>query len=187
MNNCVAINVIAHDRILNNKGIPILFYWDGKSNVLDDLKNQQPFIDFINSRVMNADNYADSVITFFCFTEDEQNNWEEKYQENIISIQELFPLSEQSDSELAMSYVFKINVDLYNKVFASEYKKTVASNKSNVQSIYASIKSKYGTRVTKQTYIEYVRSELAKLDIKLTKQNLECIIKELTELIKNNN
>ena len=86
-----------------------------------------------------------------------------------------------------MSYVFKINVDLYNKVFASEYKKTVASNKSNVQSIYASIKSKYGTRVTKQTYIEYVRSELAKLDIKLTKQNLECIIKELTELIKNNN
>ena len=37
MNNCVAINVIADNKILNNNGVPILFYWDGKSNVIDEL------------------------------------------------------------------------------------------------------------------------------------------------------
>ena len=47
MNNCVAINIIADNKILNKNGVPILFYWDGKSNVIDEIKGQKVFMDFI--------------------------------------------------------------------------------------------------------------------------------------------
>ena len=143
MNNCVAINIIADNKILNKNGVPILFYWDGKSNVIDEMKGQK-----------------------------------------VLYMQDLFPLSEQSDDELAMSYVLNINIDLYNKVFASEYKKVSSSNKANVKGIYDNIKSKYGTRVTPVTYVEYIRSELVKNYGKLSKENLNYIIDKLKETIK---
>ena len=184
MNNCVAINVIADNKILNKNGVPILFYWDGKSNVIDEIKGQKVFMDFIKSKTLTVENYAYSAMTYFCFTEDENNNWEEKYNEKVIYMQDLFPLSEQSDDELAMSYVLNINIDLYNKVFASEYKKVSSSNKTNVKGIYDNIKSKYGTRVTPVTYVEYIRSELVKNYGKLSKENLNYIIDKLKETIK---
>ena len=184
MNNCVAINIIADNKILNKNGVPILFYWDGKSNVIDEIKGQKVFMDFIKSKTLTVENYAYSAMTYFCFTEDENNNWEEKYNEKVIYMQDLFPLSEQSDDELAMSYVLNINIDLYNKVFASEYKKVSSSNKANVKGIYDNIKSKYGTRVTPVTYVEYIRSELVKNYGKLSKENLNYIIDKLKKTIK---
>ena len=96
MNNCVAINIIADNKILNKNGVPILFYWDGKSNVIDEIKGQKVFMDFIKSKTLTVENYAYSAMTYFCFTEDENNNWEEKYNEKVIYMQDLFPLSEQS-------------------------------------------------------------------------------------------
>ncbi|MBO5005489.1 MAG: hypothetical protein J6D03_09715 [Clostridia bacterium] len=184
MNNCVAINIISNNNIVNNKGIPILFYWDGKSDVIEELKHQKQFLDFLNSKIMNVDDYSNSKLTYFCFTEDESNNYEEIYIDNVLNIQELFPLDKFEDDELAMRYVFTISIDLYMKAFSSEYKKTSSSSKSNVQSIYAAIKSKYGTRVTRHTYIEYIRSEIIKRYASLSKTNIEYIMREVNDIIK---
>jgi hypothetical protein len=180
MNNCVAINIIVDDKLMNDRGIPYLLYWDGKSPIDEVLRNDEQFISKLNSTVMTVSNYPLAKIAYFYFTEDEEHEWEEKYADNVIDIQTWIPLADMLNINLAMRYVMNINLELYNKAFGLPYKET-KNVVEDVKAVWKSFKSKYQTRLTKTTYTEYIRTEIVKLP--LSDDNKTFIMNELSQMI----
>jgi len=43
----VAINVTYNDILLNDSVYPIIFYWDGESDILNDIKSNENFLKMI--------------------------------------------------------------------------------------------------------------------------------------------
>lgn len=182
MNNCVAVNIFSNGSVLNKEGIPILFYWDGKSDVFEQMTSDNKFMDLLYEKCFNIDNYTSSTIAYFYFTEDEDGT--EHYNDNSLVVQHCCPLA-LLDVKLTHSYIFSVSTDLYRKAFTSDFKRTSNSLPKSIKSIYSSILTKYETKLTRQTYIEYIRVELTKVNPKLTDENLAFIINELNNVLDN--
>ena len=63
----VAINITQFDKLLNNSTVPLLFYWNGESDIINSLKEDESFISFIKERCMNIENYTKCKISYFFF------------------------------------------------------------------------------------------------------------------------
>ena len=47
----VAINITQFDKLLNNSTVPLLFYWNGESDIINSLKEDELFISFIKETI----------------------------------------------------------------------------------------------------------------------------------------
>lgn len=183
MNNCVAINILAEDKLLNERGMPLLFYWDGKQNISDALTSRPEFLEHIKKLALNTSYYTKTKVAYFYFTEDEDNEYEEVYNENAFVLQDWLTFKELDDADFALSYIEKILFDLYKKVFGTEYLKQSKDTLEEALSyIYDAIKAKYVQRISKQTFIEYIRVELNKTDANLSKQNMDWLVNHLNSM-----
>lgn len=182
MNSCVAINIISDGRIINDKGIPILFYWDGKKDVDEELKTSNQFIAFLKSRIIDKSIYTNATLAYFYFNEDKDDNWKEIYNEKTIKLQEWIPLS-TLPLDYSLKYVYDINAELYKKMYNSIYSKKIPLDKA-ILDIYTNMKSKYKDRISKTTYMEFIRTELLKIEPKLNNSNIDYILLKTKELLK---
>ena len=103
----VAINLLGPNNELlnNNNGVPFLYYWDGKFDVLESLKDDKYFLLLIKDKCTNIENYTKSKIAFFYFMYDADEN--EVYKENIAYVQVIFNLSSIGDTLLSKEYIIK--------------------------------------------------------------------------------
>ena len=83
----VAINITQFDKLLNNSTVPLLFYWNGESDIISSLKEDESFVSFIKERCMNIDNYTKCKISYFFFKYNEDN---EEYNQQIDDIQDVY-------------------------------------------------------------------------------------------------
>ena len=50
----VAINILnSENKLLNKTGVPMLYYWNGNTEVLDDLSNDEELINYSKGLLMN--------------------------------------------------------------------------------------------------------------------------------------
>ena len=76
----VAINLIDIDgKLLNKTSVPLLYYWNGVSDVEDDLRNDETLCKYCNTLFINPEKYLDVLISYFYFTysDDETENYNE--------------------------------------------------------------------------------------------------------------
>lgn len=185
VSNCVAINILKKTDdgsvVMNKRGMPILFYWDGETDVLEDMQSKDEFVSLLKN-IINITNYTSISIAYLYFMEDADNEFEEVYNDKVIDLQDWMPFS-KLEHEFAYSYIKNIMFDLYKKVFGNEYEK---SNKDSLETVYVymytAIKEKYAQRITKITFIEYIRTEIVKMNTGLSKTNIDWLFNRLNEI-----
>lgn len=183
--NCVAINILKKTDdgsvVMNKRGMPILFYWDGETDVLEDMQSKEEFVSLLKN-MTNITNYTSISIAYLYFMEDVDNEFKEVYNDKVIDLQDWMPFS-KLEHEFAYSYIKNIMFDLYKKVFGNEYEK---SNKDSLETVYVymytAIKEKYAQRITKITFIEYIRTEIVKMNTGLSKTNIDWLFNRLNEI-----
>ena len=80
----VSINILnSENKLLNKTGVPMLYYWNGNTDVLDDLSNDEELINYSKGLFNEPTDYLKVNISYFYFKYDE--NHEEEYSDiNII-------------------------------------------------------------------------------------------------------
>lgn len=186
----VAINIVKNNcELLNPSSVPILLYWNDKVNktIAEEIFNNEKSYKYIVNKCCNIENYTTSILSFFYFKDINDDN-EEDYVEYSIDIQSLFQLSVLNDENnfFYKNYINNIFNYLYNCSYKEDY--MISSNplvwEDNIIDIYKKIQHKYPNKISKNTVINYVRSELYQT-YKLNTNNINWIINNLTNILSN--
>ena len=164
----VAINIIKNSEILNDNGMPLLFYWNGEDDIFKSIFDDVPFKKYLIDKIGNVDNYVYSKLALFYYKYN-KNEDKEQYNENIINIQDFLELKDFEEDKVT---------------FYKEYIKDVnmLSIEDSILNIYDLIKEKHPKRVIKSTVLNYIRSELMKTN-NLNMNNTDWIINKLDVLL----
>ena len=108
----------------------------------------------------------------------------ETYDEREILIQELYPLYVVNDN-IYNELITDIFYDIYQKIFKNEYEIPIENFgfKNIISDIYEDIIKKMSDKITKETFFNYILSQLDERT-KLTFQNKEYIIKYIKDIVK---
>lgn len=183
--NSVAINFVVGKELINKNGIPIMFYWDGEEDIFDALKNNEDLISWMKSQKLFEDNYTNSKIALFYFTEDE--NGEEQINTYHSPIQDLWNMKLINEKELGTNdFIIADMFDhLYIKTFNNSYglRKRLLDFPDSISNVYDMIKARYGERVSKETIIQACRAFIQNQNehcwSKLSQENLDYVINEI--------
>lgn len=194
----VAINITV-DNVLSNpngKKIPLLFYYDGKP--LEDIDNDDEeivaslFKDLKFStevyKFLNVDSYSTTSFSYFYF------EGEETYKESTVDLQDYLNIDIiQKDyfweqyKDFWKDYVKKI----FSYLYGCSYKGIVYEFNENdfnedIRKCYDLLKIKNPNKIVKETVVNYVRYELHE-KYKLNNSNIDFIISEVENILKNKN
>ena len=184
----VAINVIGlNGKLLNNKNIPLLFYWDGEGDIKDSLKSNSEFIEFLNNNVINFEHYTYAQISLCYFKSDENKN--ETYADLVFNVQDVFLLSYFNENTLYKTYLLHHFLYLYESAYHEKYPNKIGLSPIDsldindvILDIYDKVQEKYPKRVIKSTVINYIKQELENTNC-LNKDNVNLVITKLENLL----
>ena len=97
--NLAAINVVCNGKLVNRNSVPLLFYWNGETDLIEDIKNNIDFKQWLEDEEILTDinNYLNSHIAFFYFKSNDED-----YQDQTINIQELYNISALPELKLEL-------------------------------------------------------------------------------------
>lgn len=146
--NLASLNVICKGKVLNRNGVPLLFYWDGKEEIIDDLQNSEDFKQWLEAEnvLNNMEDYLNSHVGLFYF-----RSHDEDYHELIINIQDLFEFN--SLNYLKEDILSECTYYLFNKAFPNrEIGIQIFDNPVDQSNAYIkAILKKYEGKITNQT------------------------------------
>lgn len=185
----VAINILDINNILlnnqltsNNSSAPLLYYWNGETDVINDLQNSESLCKRCSSLfINNPEDYLTISLSLFYFKYDE--NGEEQYEDVHKNIQDIIYLENLDNDEIVNHFILKHFSYLYKTSIKEEYE--YDNNKDeiyNIIVIYNKLKNKFKTRVSTETIINWVRSVLLEKD-KFNAKNTNYIINKLTKTL----
>ena len=178
----VAINLIDIDgKLLNKTSVPLLYYWNGVSDVADDLRHDEMLGEYCSTLFINPEKYLDVLISYFYFTYDEEGK--EKYTDITTQFQDILYLENFNSLHIVKHYILQHFLNLYKTSIKTEYISDVTNVDDTIIDIYNILKGKFKTRITKKTVINWVRSVL--LDTNhFNTINATYIINELETILK---
>lgn len=174
MNNAIiAINIITFNKsnepILTNKNFtPILFYWNGEGDIIDKIKNEKQFIDFIKMNLNDCYKYSNSKIIYSYFKE--ENN-EEKYETNNFFLQDLI-LPDEISEEFQYDICLEVSKKVYETIFNAKYRNPITEKKFVIYDIYDKIMLFHKNTIGIETYKNYARKIMLE-ELKLNQKNAE--------------
>lgn len=186
----VAINIVKDNNILlNPTAIPILLYWNDKQykTIDEEIFNNENSYKYIISKCANIEAYTLSKISFFYFKDTNNDNTED-YLEYNIDVQQLFKLSvlNSEDTSFYKDYINESFKYLYLCSFKEDYE--FSTNplvwEECIIDIFDKLRKKYPNKISKDTIINYVRSELLQ-KYKLNTDNSNWIIDKLKNILVN--
>ena len=171
-------NSLNNNKILNPSNYPILYYWDGNNQVINEILNNKEFSQYINDKIINLDNYSFTKLYIIDYDLDSEN-----YNQQIVDIQELYSLSINNYNDLAYQYLYNIFKKLYNISIKKEYKPTDNDTYiDDIIEIYTLLKNKFKERISVETLKQYIISQLQQ-EYKLNKNNIDYIINLYKDII----
>ncbi len=167
----VAINITdKNDGTLYNKNsVPILFIWDQKSDLVEALKNDDNFKNYMLSILADSTplQYFSLVISYYCYIDDT------KYTENSVDVNKLWTVKDLETDKNSLSQLFIVIA--INHILQQIQSSVVVSNIDDIYNGIKEIRNKYGTvKLTDDSLMYAVRSYLQQLQ-KYTK-NDECVL-----------
>jgi hypothetical protein len=176
------INDRTTNELYNDNGVPLLYYCNDSTTLNDQLLNNNKFREFLNKHCFLLDIYENSFISYFYFKPDLEDDG---YTQITLSLQEFIPLELMNDNERIFykSYLQKIFENLYINTFKKHYYADIMFDTDGIiKDIYSKIITKYKDKLTKLTIINFVRSELQKMNLKTN--NIIYIINSLENILK---
>ena len=176
MESLVSINITVGDKLINPTKLPILFYWDGNNDLYKLITSDETLREHIKDNLTSFDDYNNCVVSYFYFKFEGD---EEKYTENNVNVNRFMTINDLHE-EVVTNMLYLICIKLYSQVFGKEYDTTIVSDDPelvSVHDIYDKVLEKYGERVTKETFVNYIISKSG-----LTEQNKEILQQHLNEM-----
>lgn len=178
----VAINIVSSSNTIENSNSwPIIFYWDGESDIITDMKSNEKFMTIIQDNCLNETEYDSAKISMIYI-----NNIQElQYKTEELPIQEFIPL-DAINSMFPFRYVTMILDDLYEKVYHESYpiwNDDYEHINESISIMFKMIKEGVHRPIQDETIINYIASELSERT-KLSTQNRKHLIKNISEIIK---
>lgn len=178
----ISMNITYNDSILNNK-FPILFYWNGKNDPVEEICSNVSIINFLNKTVSTPEMYDSGEINFVTYKFDEVF---EQYDEKTLRIKDYFTLDNLSENIVQQMIVTILN-DMYFKVFSEYYNGDEDDFKEKTNAIISAIRSHYTKEISNETILNYVRKTYKdhslEYDNKIESKNEEILINTLKEVI----
>lgn len=152
--NLAALNVICEGRVINKRGIPLLFYWNGQTEILEDIKKSEDFFTWLKEEEIITDiNYfLHSHIGLFYYRENDED-----YQEITVDVQDLYSLDQLLS--LKNNLMLECTYYLYNKAFPNRdlgiqiFEDPIEQSSAYIKAIL----KKYQGKITEQTCIMAIR------------------------------
>lgn len=165
--NLAAINVVCNGKLINRNGIPLLFYWNGETDLLEDIKSNVDFKQWLEDEeiLTNINNYLHSHIAFFYF-----KSHDDDYQDQTIDIQDLYNID--TLTELKLELLVECTYYLYNKSFPERNGMHLSGTmEKQCKDAMQMILDKYGERLNTETcrnairgYVQEHYREFTRLD-----------------------
>lgn len=180
-NSLVAINMFNGDKLINKTKVPILFYWDGETNLQDDLCSNNDFVEFCINNMETPKDYLNLHIAYFYFVED--NNGDEDYKDTEANLQDILLLSKFNSVSIVDFFLIKHFKSLFEISFKITYQTNLQLGREVVIEVYNRLKERFGDRITKTTVINWVRSKL--IDDNFNTTNVDYFVEYLYNILKN--
>ena len=179
----ISINIISKhgevNNILNAGGVPIIFYWDGESDMINDITSNENFNNIIKTYVLNKDMYDKTYLSMIYINGNDFNNTKK------IQIQSLYKLDDSS--EFALTYIKDIIFELYKFVFKKEYILNDDIENIDIENIikeiFLKIKEENKDKISDDIIIHYILSKLNKYT-NLNTENKQYLIDKLKNIVK---
>ena len=178
----IAMNIVCDEHnIDSNGGLPIIFYWDGKSDMKEDFKNDISFIDMVYDSCFEYDIYENSYLALVYV---DNNVKEHKFKTEKIEIQKLFTFEYISGflkSNFIYTYVNDILKDLYYKIYKTDFTEYVEDSKECLKNMFDKI-MEYEKSPSVDTILNYILTKLNETN--LSEENKRWLIKTTKEIIE---
>lgn len=157
-----SINLVGKDNKLLNKNLcPMILYWDGITDIEQDIINNEQFIEFLNKNVFNLEHYGYANIAWCEYSFDEAVKDDEHYNEFISLkskiVQNMFTMNEYSF--IRTNILYEIIKIMYDRAFEnSDADLPDVSNKHEL--IYYMLENMfnhYKDKLTSKSIINFVR------------------------------
>ena len=146
-NNFVALNIIEGKNI-SLFPQPIVYYWDGNSELIDALKEKK-FMDFISSKITTANYYETVIHMVYVYTDDEDNIFHNIKKFKISDIYDI------DNFDLKRKYLWNVMNFLYVCAYKKDYE-----NVFEFKKIYNALLSKYPKKITPTVVANFIESHL---------------------------
>lgn len=180
--NFIAINIVIKEKtnstIINE--FPIIFYWNGESEIVHDFYENKNFKNLI-AKTFTFDLYDKSYINL-----EYVNTNTDESKEKTFAVQDLFPFAEMDDiliSNFKFDYLEQTFRLLYSRVLKEGYKnENLKESQVIIRDLYDRIKNGVTKPVSKDTIVNYIREQLLE-KTKLSKQNIDHLINILNYIV----
>lgn len=179
----VSMNITYNDLVLNKK-FPILFYWNGENNPIEDISNDDKIKMFLKTKVITEHMYEHTEINYATYKFDGENDI---YEEQSFSIKDWFSLDYVSEN-IKETIIYDILNNVYFKVFNEYFETQLLDNfKDKINGIITAIRSHYAKEISNETIINYVRKTYKETIInykqEIKEKNEDIIVRTLEEAI----
>lgn len=176
------INLIGKDqRILNKTFTPMLFYWDGESDIEQDIVADLGFMNFLRSTAFKLEHYGHAIIAWTEYDFNEYDKLSDHVSLKSKNIQNMFECNEYKD--ISLSLIYEMIYNMYMKAFNNE--RVPDDSKSydeQIKSMLFDMFNHYGDKLTIKSIINYVRSQAK--DNNISQENIQELIKTLNTFVQ---
>lgn len=170
----VSINISCDGSLLNNR-YPILFYWNGLNDPIDDIIADDSIGKLIYDSISTLHQYDNTTIDYVTYKFDGKSDL---YEERTVHVKDFFNYGELNES-LSENAILSILKEAYAKVIGHEFEPEWEEPfNSQVSSIVNAIREKH-SKLSKETIVNYVRNSFKALPSRYANDK----IKEMNENI----
>ena len=149
----ISLNIVYKNSILNDK-YPILFYWNGIDDPIEDIKKDEKIIAKLKDTIKTEDLYLWSTINYVTYKFDGENDI---YEEKQCFVKNWFSYNEIGQ-EISQNIIIEILKEAYNKVYGVDCDITwLNSFEEQVKQIVKGIRNHYEKHISKETLVNYIR------------------------------
>ena len=106
----VTLNIFDIDnKILNKSTAPLLYYWNGETDILDDLRKDEHFLKANEPLFISPEKYIEIMVSYVYFKYNDEG--EETFEENTVNIQDIIYLDKFNSNHI-ISYFFQIHTTM---------------------------------------------------------------------------
>lgn len=164
----VAINISCDGSLLNNR-YPILFYWNGLNDPIDDIIADDSIVKLIYDSISTLHQYDNTTIDYATYKFDGQDDI---YEEKTAYAKDFFSYGGLNES-LSEEVLLSILKEAYAKVIGQEFEPEWEEPfNSQVSSIVNAIREKH-SKLSKETIVNYVRNSFKALPNRYTNDKIK--------------
>ena len=112
----VTLNIFDIDnKILNKSTAPLLYYWNGETDILDDLRKDEHFLKANEPLFISPEKYIEIMVSYVYFKYNDEG--EETFEENTVNIQDIIYLDKFNSNHIISYFLIKHFNELYTNSF----------------------------------------------------------------------